>query len=255
MEKTCIMNPFSPLTAFKPASNSMSSHNAHYDHNDNSKKPINLFYKCLEPNVPADIVNTVTNTKCFLHYEGYKTTRSVDINYLPVSKSFPAECKTIIEMLDSCEIDSIDSKWISLPAYDNKSKPGRIKDFQCATTGTKSSLDADYFETSARECAEENGIKVTDEDLIGYKTFDFNGKHVEAFVYYVTSIQKPGNFNLIPKNTENYKHKIMSFILFDNPDDIVNRVRVSSKLTADAAGEVTVVMKVKDLKNIIKLCF
>ncbi len=251
------MNHSTPFTALKPASASKSGHYAHNDHNDSSKKntPINLFYKCLEPNIPVDIVNTVTNTKCFLHYEGSKTIRSVDINYLPVSKSFPAECKTIIEMLDSCEIDSIDSKWISLPAYDNKLKPGRIKDFQCATTGTKSSLDADYFITSARECAEENGIKVTDEDLIGYKTFDYNGKHVEAFAYYVTSIQKPGNFNLIPKNTENYKHKIMSFILFDNPNDIVNRVRVSSKLTGDSAGEVTVVMKVKDLKNIIKLCF
>ena len=225
--------------------------------------PHNLYFLCLdncEHNSPS--WNTIMTNKCFIHLEETNYLRKVPIKYLPLSKSFPSFWSDINELFKFCDIVSIDTKWISLPAYVNKSDTSKILDFQCATTGTKSSLDEKFETTSERECAEENGILVEEEDLVGYKEFKYgnnNERHVKAFVYYVNQIKKPifdeEKYVPIPKETEDSNQKIMSFILFDDPAEIVNRKRISSKITNDFAGEATVVMQVSDLKNLIQLCF
>ncbi len=206
----------------------------------------------------SPIYSTIMNSTCFVHKEGKKYSKEVNISYLPVSKSFPSYGKTILSILSQSEI-SIDDKWISLPAYAQHYNKMRVKDFQLATTGTKSSKDKDYSATSERECGEENGINVTDENLISFSAFTYDTgediKQVEAFVYYVNSVDPSRAIQPVPKKSEDSTKKIMSWIIFDNPHDIVNRKRINVNTSGDSAGELSVIMKVTDLKNLIEFLF
>ncbi len=206
----------------------------------------------------SPIYSTIMNSTCFVHKEGKKYSKEVNINCLPVSKSFPSYGKTILSILSQSEI-SIDDKWISLPAYAKKYNKMHVKDFQLATTGTKSSKEKDYSATSERECGEENGINVTDENLISFSAFTYDTgegvKHVEAFVYYVNSVEPSRAIQPVPQKSGNPTEKIMSWIIFDNPHDIVNRKRINVDMSGDRAGELSVVMRITDLKNLIEFLF
>ena len=223
-------------------------------------QPINLFHFCnnlyeSDPEfVNTEIWKTAINGKCYIHKEDDTHIKEVLISYLPVSNSFYNTSKNVLDLLNNCP--NIESKWVSLPAYAKKGSPYTIADFQLATTGSKSSLDSDYDQTSIRECGEENGIAVEDEDLVGYSTLpDYDGKHVEAFVYSVNNVKQAALCDPVSKKTDNFNEKIMSWVIFNDPKDIIHRKRINLKESGDSAGELTVVMRVSDLKNLIKLCF
>lgn len=219
-------------------------------------KAILLRDKLCKDNSP--IYSTIMNSTCFVHKEGNNFSKETKISYLPVSKSFPSNGKTILSILSQCEI-SIDDKWVSLPAYGKKDNKMLVQDFQLATTGTKSNDEKDYSNTSERECCEENGINVIDENLVNFAEFTYDTgktiKHVQAFVYYVNSLEPARAIQPVSKASENSSQKIMSWVIFDNPDDIIKRKRINVNTSGDCAGELSVVMKVSDLKNLIEFLF
>jgi len=226
--------------------------------------PFNLYKLCKDKEKfnqdfsDSPIYSTIMNSTCFVHKDGNNFSKETQISYLPVSKSFPSNGKTILALLSQCEI-SIDDKWVSLPAYAKKDNKMHVLDFQLATTGTKSSKEKDYSATSERECGEENGINVTDEHLVSFAEFTYDTekdvKYVEAFVYYVSSVEPARKIQPVSKETEDSSQKIMSWIIFDNPYDIIKRKRINVKSSGDSAGELSVIMKVSDLKNLIEFLF
>lgn len=202
----------------------------------------------------SPVWNTVMDGKCFVHRIGTKFSgKSINISYLPVSKAFPNNARNVLQLLESCAID-IDDKWVSLPAYAKDENIFQVNDFQLATTGTKSS-EEEYSDTSKRECGEENGINVEDENVIQHAVLPHHSKHVEAFVYYVSSIGPAKPIPPVSKESENSSQKIMSWVIFDDPSEISNRSRINDESSGDIAGLLSVVMRVSDLKNLIFLCF
>ena len=251
-------------TSFKSTSFKSTSFKSSYSHKfkpyKKFKPPINLFNLCnkLSENNPdfinTDIWQTAMNNKCYIHSENNTNIKEVLISYLPVSNTFYNTSKNVLDLLNNCA--DIESKWVSLPAYAIQGSKHKVADFQLATTGSKSSLDSNYDQTSIRECGEENGILVQDEDLVGYSTLpDHDNKHVESFVYFVKDVKHAQSCNTFSKKTDNYNEKIMSWVIFNNPEDIIHRKRINIVESGDSAGELTVVMRVSDLKNLIRLCF
>lgn len=247
-------------TPFSPFKNSKSFSKP----NVSKYTPFNLYKLCKDKErfnqdfSNSPIYSTIMNSTCFVHKEGNPFSNETKISYLPVSKSFPSNGKTILALLSQSEIP-LDDKWISLPAYAKKDNKMHVQDFQLATTGTKSNKEKDYSDTSERECGEENGINVTDENLVSFTEFTYDTgrdvKHVEAFVYYVSSVEPARPIQPVSKETEDPTQKIMSWVIFDNPYDIVKRKRINVKSSGDCAGELSVVMKVSDLKNLIEFLF
>jgi len=226
-----------------------------------NRDPYNLFELCkarakktqsysMEP-----IWNTVKYGKCYVHREGTKfNNRQIPISCLPTSQSFPNNSRNVLEFLNGCP--GIDDKWVSLPAYANVDNPNIVHDFQCATTGTKSNMETSFDMTSERECAEENGICVTGENLLACTQLQHHTKQVYGYVYVVSQVLPATNdIPVYPKESDNSAHKIMSWVLFDNPEQIANRKRANVSSSGDSAGTLSVVMKVSDLKNIIQLCY
>ncbi len=201
------------------------------------------------------IWNTVKYGKCYIHREGTKfNNRLVPISCLPVSQSFPNNSRNVLEFLNS--IEGIDNKWVSLPAYAVDDKTTIVNDFQCATTGTKSDDETSFDMTSTRECAEENGIDVASGVLLASTQLEHSHKEVHGFVYWVGQVHPASKDTpKVPKDKDNYSHKIMSWVLFDNPEQIQNRTRANVSSSGDSAGVLSVVMQVSDLKNIIQLCY
>ena len=180
-----VMHMTKPFTSSKKSTGFYKPHVSKYT-------PFNLFKLCKDKEKnnekfsESPIYSTIMNSKCFVHKEGNNFSTQVKIHYLPVSKSFPAEAKEILEILSD---DNISDKWVSLPAYESKDGNMRVHDFQLATTGTKSSTEHLFSATSERECCEENGINVCDANLVNVAELKHSSKHVEAFVYYVGTVE------------------------------------------------------------------
>lgn len=226
-----------------------------------SRDPYDLFRLCKSRAKKPQTYNmepiwqTVTKGTCYVHREGTKfSNRLIPISCLPASQSFPNNSRNVLEFLNACP--GIDDKWVSLPAYANPDNPNFVGDFQCATTGTKSDDEKTFDMTSVRECGEENGIDVSSANLLATTQLAHPYKQVHAFIYSISNIL-PASKSLptYPKEKDNSTNKIMSWILFDDPKQIVNRQRANVKSSGDSAGVLTVIMKVSDLKNLIQLCY
>ncbi len=237
------------------------SHDNHVKPKSKSRDPYDLHSLCkfrsrkhqaypMEP-----IWNTVKYGKCYVHREGTKfNNRLVPISCLPASQNFPNNSRNVLEFLNSCP--GIDDKWVSLPAYAVDDKTTIVNDFQCATTGTKSDDEPSFDMTSTRECGEENGIDVTSGNLLASTQLEHPTRQVHGFIYWVSQVQPASKDTpKVPKDKDNSSHKIMSWVLFDSPEQIENRARANVLSSGDSAGVLTVVMKVSDLKNIIQLCY
>lgn len=248
------------LTEYKTSYNETQNHNNSFG-KPKKCEPYDLYRLCkYRSKIPQvydmnPIWHTVKHGKCYVHKEGKSfINRPIPISCLPTSRSFPNNSENVLAFLNSCE--GIDDKWVSLPAYAIDDGSNKVNDFQCATTGTKSDDEDTFDQTSERECSEENGITVSNAVLIKSSRLDHPNKEVHAYVYYVNQVL-PGNTNIkpVPKEKDNSSHKIMSWILFDSPEQIQNRKRINTSSSGDSAGLLTVVMKVSDLKNLIQLCY
>jgi hypothetical protein len=255
-----------PYTSIHPTS--QGGYDEKQSHDNPAKKKLPKFFQPLELHAlckskakkpqayPMEpIWHTVRSGKCYVHKEGTQFNgRLIPISCLPASRNFPNNSRNVLAFLDSCP--GIDNKWVSLPAYAVDDKSTIVYDFQCATTGTKSDDEPSFEMTSSRECAEENGIDVTSGILLASTQFEHSKKQVHGFVYWVSQVLPASKDTpQVPKDKDNSAHKIMSWVLFDSPEQIQNRSRANVSTSGDSAGVLTVVMRVSDLKNIIQLCF
>lgn len=262
MNKQQMLPNKTTFTNNKAGYNGQSSHNNSFAKPEQkSREPYDLFRLCkfrakktqaydMEP-----IWQTVTQGKCYVHREGTEfSNRPIPISCLPASQSFPNNSRNVLEFLNTCQ--GIDDKWVSLPAYAKSDNSYLVNDFQCATTGTKSDDEKTFDMASERECGEENGIAVSNAVLLKSAQLSHQYKQVHAFIYHVNQVLPASKETPVyPKETDNSSHKIMSWVLFDEPKQIQNRQRVNVASSGDSAGVLTVVMKVSDLKNLIQLCY
>ena len=189
----------------------------------------------------------------FVHSEGDTELTPNELSNLPISQTLYGK-KELIPLIENLK------GYVALPAYLSK---GEFHDFQLAVTGSpqkgESEGDEDESITSAaiREIKEEIGITIPDSlDPIDTLNFNSEKKMVNAFVYKPQSIvrsekEEKVSDDTIPK-VDNSDKKIVSWVLLNDPDEIIIRQRITSK---DKAGKKVVVMQIEDVVKLIKYLF
>lgn len=196
---------------------------------------------------------SVVRRKCYVHKEGSSSLVEFELKTLPVSPTLYGKSGDICTLLkESCSDPT--KKWVCLPAYaKNTGNAVTITDYQLAVTGSVSSTDRTFAETSIRECAEEIGVKLSADECVSTKKLACY-KKAEGFVYDVASVESPTSSDMsAEKGTDDASKKSVAWVLFDNPTDIITRKRIST--STDVAGEYCVVMQVDCLISLVELLF
>ena len=187
-----------------------------------------------------NIIDTIENGKCFIHIEGGELIET-EIKNLPISS-----CTYVSGINGALLLDRYDG-WLVLPAY-NKGK--QFIDYQLAVTGSPYVTESPTI-ASQREIAEEIGLHVEPNDMISCnKLPKFLGRDIVSHVW-KPSIVEPSKI-VCNKGRDNKQHKVSSYIIVDNPEQVLCRKRIVS---TDKAGTYVVIMKISDARNIMKLAY
>ena len=208
----------------------------------------NLFLKKI---ITDEIIRKLNLGDVFIHKEESKMLQSFDFKELPISTTFyihPSDIDEICTMFIGLE-----EKFVILPAY---TKDDIITDFQLAVTGSCQNLSKykcktnEFKTTSIRETAEEIGIN-THDGKFKTRKFIFGDITTCVQIIELDTIKKSQPIKNKNKNSkyDNKKFKVMSWIIFNNPSDIIIRNRTKS---VDIAGKYVVVIRIRDLIKLIK---
>ena len=183
------------------------------------------------------------NPEVYVHCENTQQLWKMPLSELPISSCLPGKQKLGPILESAVRTANIRDSWAVLPAY--LVEGGNFNDFQLTISGSMKPKESSD-QGAKRESSEEIGLDFVDPPLV--TGFIRGGKSINVSVYKPSHLRQPMP-QAIDTRGDDKSNKVATWLLIDDPYQVIGRQRVASK---DKAGKVVVVMKFADVIRLIK---
>lgn len=188
----------------------------------------------------TSIINSLKLGKLFVHNEGSNILEGESFSKFGLSKCIYAQKSDIINFLDG------QTGYVALPVYQNKS----FADFQLAVTGSIGTMEFPE-EASVREIQEEIGLFTCNEDIIKSTYVKNQKKDLYLHIHKLATCEPARHINSNP-GEDDRSQKVISWVVLNDPKDIIKRKRIQSN---DTAGNLVIVAAISDIIKLLKHFF
>lgn len=188
----------------------------------------------------SSIVNSLKLGNLFVHNEGSDILEKESFSKFGLSKCIYARKSDIVNFLNG------QTGYVTLPVYLNKS----FADFQLAVTGSIGTMEFPE-EASVREIQEEIGLYTCNDDIVKSVYLKHQKKDLYLHIHKLSTVEPARKINSNP-GEDDRSQKVISWVILNDPKDILKRKRIHSN---DTAGNLVIVAAISDIVKLLQHFF